>query len=165
MKIIIAQIIGIIAIILNILSLQYKKKKKVMNMQLIANALFSLQYLVLGAFSGAYMNVITVIRCLLYKKYNSSRKKVPTYLVIFVITLCLIAGYVGYNGLFSLIPTIITIIYCIAATSKNVKKYKLIYGLCAIVWLYYNFKVKALVNMIGNIFEIASAIISLKKKK
>lgn len=164
-NIILSQIFGILAIITNSLSLQIVKKSKMMFFLLIANVFYVTQYFLLGAYTASITNIIIIIRTMLFNKYDNSNQKIPMSLLAIIIALCLIALAITYNGVLSFIPIIITIAYTIGATYNNPKKFKIIYGICAIIWLIYNFKVQAYVGMIGNFLEIISAYTAIMKKQ
>lgn len=65
-KDIIAQGIGILAMVFNILSYQGKKQKTVIALQLIGGALFAVNFWMIGAKVGGILNVIAVIRAVLF---------------------------------------------------------------------------------------------------
>ena len=62
----IAQIIGIFAAAMNILSFQFKAKNKIILMQLFGGALFTVNFLLLGAITGSMMNILAMIRAALF---------------------------------------------------------------------------------------------------
>ena len=76
MDILYAQFIGAAALLTIILSVQCKKKKNVMLVQTIANILYSFQYVLLGAYSAAILNVVTVSRCMVCYEYD--KKRIPS---------------------------------------------------------------------------------------
>ena len=63
---IIAQIVGIFAMLFNILSYQCKQQKTVIAMQLVGGFLFAVNFLMLGALVGGILNVIAVLRAVLF---------------------------------------------------------------------------------------------------
>ncbi|MBQ6706256.1 MAG: YgjV family protein [Clostridia bacterium] len=63
---IIAQIIGIIAMTFNILSYQGKRQRTVIALQLFGAALFSVNYLLLGATIGGILNILGTIRAVIF---------------------------------------------------------------------------------------------------
>ena len=162
--ILLSQIIGLLAIILNVSSLQFKKKTSMMKMLLITNILFLIQYFLLKAYSASLICLITIIRTILFTRYDEKKQRIPINLLIFILIICIIVGTFTYKNLLSLVPVIIAMTYTIAATFKRPEKFKIVYGICGIIWLIYNYKVKAYVNIIGNIFEITSSFIGAKRK-
>ena len=69
---IIAQILGIFAIVLGFLSYQTKSSKGVLALQSLTTVTFTVHYLLLGAYSGMIMNAVGIIRNFFY--YNSEKK-------------------------------------------------------------------------------------------
>lgn len=63
---IIAQCIGIVAMLFNILSYQGKSQKLVIALQLFGGALFALNYLLLGATVGGILNILAAIRAVIF---------------------------------------------------------------------------------------------------
>lgn len=163
MSIYIAQIFGILAIFCIVISLQFKKKTKMMFLQMIANIFYATQYLILHAYTAVATSLVTVLRCILFNKYDRKRRTIPKKLSYFLIAIVLVIGIFSFDSYLSLIPIITSISYILAASIKNAKTYKIVFGLCAILWFYYNFKVGALVSTIGNTFEIISTCVALKR--
>ena len=58
----IVQVIGFLAIAMNILAVQFNSHWKIMFFKSLGSFLFALQYLLLGAFTGMAMDIIGVIR-------------------------------------------------------------------------------------------------------
>ena len=63
---IIAQIIGIFGMLLSVLSYQQKGKARILTFQLLGSALFVVNFFMLGAFSGAILNLVAIIRALIF---------------------------------------------------------------------------------------------------
>ena len=59
---IIAQIFAVVAFILYIASLQFKKKEKVLKYQMIANTFYALEYLMLNAYAGVNNSLFGIIK-------------------------------------------------------------------------------------------------------
>ena len=165
MNVYIAQIFGILAIACAVISLQFKKKTKMMFLQMVANVFYAIQYLVLHAYTAVATSLVTVLRCILFNKYDKARKKIPKKLSWFLIVIVLIIGVFSYDGYLSLIPLVTSISYIVGASIKSAKTYKIVFGICAVLWFYYNFKVGAFISTLGNIFEIISTIIALLRYK
>ena len=74
---IIAQIFGIFAMAFNIGSYQGKKQGTVIALQLVGGCLFAVNFLLLGAWVGGILNIIAVVRAVLflYLKLDLSIKR------------------------------------------------------------------------------------------
>ena len=132
--------------------------------QSFAHMLYAFQYALLGAISAAYMDIMAVVRNILFYKYDKNRRQVPIVLSGIIIIVTGIIGYLNYTNPLSLLPVIVAILYTIGATFKDARVYKYVFGFCAIAWLFYNLKFKAYVCVIGNIMEITSTIIALVRE-
>lgn len=158
----IAQIIGGFAIALWVISIQNKKREKILLFQFWANILYMLEYSLLGAMSASMMNFSSSIRCITFYK----TKKSNSYGSLILFSLCvIILGILTYNGLLSLIPIVITLFYTISSWAKNPIWNRITVLGAALVWIYYNYTVGAYITIVGNILEIISAVISLIRFK
>lgn len=159
--IIVAQIIGLIAFFLFVYSVQVKDKKKLLALQLIANFLYGIQYVLLLAPTAGYMNFISVARCFVFYWYDDKKKKAPIWVLIAFCLLALVVVALSMDSFFTLIPIGITIAYAISSWQNNMKIVRVTFTICAIGWIFYNLSVDAYTALIGNVFELTSGIISL----
>ena len=85
-KEIIAQGIGILAMVFNILSYQGKKQKTVIALQLIGGALFAVNFWMIGAKIGGILNVIAVIRAVLFLFKDKVKADSIIWLIGFILS-------------------------------------------------------------------------------
>lgn len=161
--VILAQVLALFAILFWVISILLKNKKNILLMQVIANGIYGIEYLLLGAFSVASMNFLSFLRLLVYYFYALLNIKMPKWILFVFITLVLLFGIITYDGLISLLPIIITVLYTYAFWQNNLNVARIIYIVAAIIWIYYNYEVGAYVGIIGNILEIITGLISLIK--
>lgn len=170
---ILAFVIGIGAFIFFILSIQQKEKDKLLKFQIIANFLYSIQYLLLGVYVAALMNFISVARLTVFYKYNKEGKDIPLYTLLIFLTLIIIAGFIRYDKnaisilaiLTSSIPVIITLLYTVSTWKNNMNIIRWVFTASAGLWIVYNFSVGAYASLIGNIFELSSGLVSILRYK
>ena len=161
--VILAQILALFAILFWVISILLKNKKNILLMQVIANGIYGIEYLLLGAFSAASMNFLSFLRLLVYYFYALLNIKMPKWILFVFIALVLLFGIITYDGLISLLPIIITVLYTYVFWQNNLNVARIIYIVAAIIWIYYNYEVGAYVGIIGNILEIITGLISLIK--
>ena len=161
--VILAQVLALFAILFWVISILLKNKKNILLMQVIANGIYGIEYLLLGAFSAASMNFLSFLRLLVYYFYTSLNIKMPKWILFVFIALVLLFGIITYDGLISLLPIIITVLYTYAFWQNNLNVARIIYIVAAIIWIYYNYEVGAYVGIIGNTLEITTGLISLIK--
>lgn len=161
--VLLAQVLALFAILFWVISILLKNKKNILLMQVIANGIYGIEYLLLGAFSAASMNFLSFLRLLVYYFYALLNIKMPKWILFVFIALVLLFGIITYDGLISLLPIIITVLYTYAFWQNNLNVARIIYIVAAIIWIYYNYEVGAYVGIIGNILEITTGLISLIK--
>ena len=161
-----AYIFGILALLIWIYSVQAKEKKNILLFQSLANFFYALQYFIQDLILAGSMNLVSTIRCLLFS-YKSKKKEQPSviYLILFIIILIILGIKFHTNTFLDLIPIIATILYTISSWVKSNRTLRYTYILCACLFLYYNYTVKAYVPLIGNIGEIISGIIAISRFK
>ena len=103
-----AQIIGIVAMFFNIISYQSKKQSSVIALQLCGAALFSVNYLMLGATIGGILNFLAAVRAVIFLFKEKLRADRLPWLFAFVA--CFIAIYILNFTLFGKEPTAINLI-------------------------------------------------------
>lgn len=155
---IVAQIIAFIAFILFVSSVQMKRKKQLILFQLFANLLYGISYLLLNTPIAGFMNMTSVVRCLLL--YYSREKPSKIYLYILV-CIILLLGIFMYQTPLSLIPVCITILYTISTWQDDMKVIRYLFIIAGFFWIMYNFSVGAYIAIIGNVFEVISGATSI----
>ena len=66
----IAQLFGIISIVLNIMIVQFKTKEKMLIGMIISNLVVAMQFFLLNAITGGVISLINVIRCIVFYLTN-----------------------------------------------------------------------------------------------
>ena len=89
--IIVAQIVGIAAVALYMLSFQLKKRRDIVIATCLSNCLYVLQYLLLGAFSGAALDALSTVSSFCASKKNGPRFKKYAKWVAFILIAAIIA--------------------------------------------------------------------------
>lgn len=83
-NVLIAQIVGLVAMAFNVLSYQQKNQRDVIAYQLGGSILFSVNYLMLGAVVGGILNIVAIIRALVFLNREKTRADNPVWLQSFV---------------------------------------------------------------------------------
>lgn len=156
---IIAQILGLIALIVLIISFQKNDKKFLLKFQTISSLLYALQYAFLYAYTGCLMNLTCMIRNFIFNKYNN--KKIPVYLLIIIIFLMIMFSLFTYIGPISLLPMLAVIFYSIAIWHGNLKLIRYTEVFSCILFVIYNIKVWAFTGLLATIIELIAALIAI----
>ena len=99
---IIAQILGVGAMIFSVLSLHGSTKKKVLIVQSVAAGLFCVQYVLLGAYTGAAMNGLQIVRNFVFHNKDKGKSGGEIWTYVFI-GLNVVAGILTWQGWISLL--------------------------------------------------------------
>lgn len=171
----VAQIIGIIAMILTILSYQSKTKKGVILTQLFSTAVFTLHYFLLGFLRGTvligfFMNILGVVRSLVYYKHQFF--KADKIVWIFAFFASYVLAYSSVFLSFGMKPTLLNLLIealpilgmTLSTVSFRMKNAFLIRILCLAgnpLWLAYNLIRGSIGGTVCEIFSIISIVSAL----
>ena len=118
-----AQIVGVFAVATFLLSYQFRKRKHIILVNSISSVLYVLQYVLLGAFEGAAIDILSAISSV--AAHNKDRKWIAKYMKILVVVLNLAilgAGLSFYKNIFSLFPVVGAILQTSAFWITSEKK-------------------------------------------
>lgn len=154
---VIGNAIALIASILMVYSGIIKEKKKIIYVQTLQIGLLVISNLVLGGFTGAIINSLSIIRNILCYK-----DKLRLIAKLIIITLSIILSLTFNNlGFIGLLPLISTVIYILLMDTKNIIKFKILTIFTMILWLIYDINIKSYISVIFYIMNIAANIISI----
>ena len=154
-------IFGAIALVFWIGSIQRQDKKKILFNQIIANSFYAVQYAFLHLFSAASMNMVSVVRSIVFYFYEKKGKSIPKWMLAVFVAVLALLGYLTYTNLLGLLPIVITVAYAYSMWQKNLVVVRWIYIIAACGWIVYNIVGRAYVSMVGNVFEIISGAVAL----
>lgn len=160
---IIAQIFGLLGALSMLLSSWQKTRKRVLALITLDSILYFVQYLLLGALSGALSNIIGIIRTTIFmnkEKYKILQKDTILYLII---TLYIIIGIFSYDGIISTFPVIVSILYSVVLWQDNVKTIRIGSSIMILSWLIYNISVGAYVGAIIETILFISSLLAVVK--
>jgi len=158
---IIIQIIGFLAMGANILSFQFKKHRNILLFRTINEALFILQYFLLGALSGAFLNIVGCVRNIIFSKKVQKGKSTTAYIVVFSV-LFVAFGLLTFDGVKSIMLILAKVLSTIAYGNKNTTIIRAVSFLTHISYLFYNILVFSFSGAISDgllLISLATAII------
>ena len=160
---IVAQIIGLGAVALYLLSFQLKKRSSMVAATCASNCLYVLQYLLLGAFSGAVLDILSTASSFVAAKKNSSKYLAKgIFLGLLLVILgagCALAIAQKSNlELLALAGALLQTGGLWFEKEQTIRKFALA---GAPFWLVYNFLSMAYGAAVGTLLTMASAIVGL----
>ena len=158
----IAFIVGIFAVCLYLLGYLQKKRKNIIILNLSSRLLYIVQYILLGAFEGALLDVCGSASSVLAQ--NKDRGIIKKHLIPFFIGVNLAIVAIGlsmYVDVFSLFPLIGVIFHTSAFWINDEKWIRRVSLLGCPFWLIYNFASEAYGSCIGDVLSMVSIGIAM----
>lgn len=165
MLLIVSQIIGIMAVALYLLSFQLKRRSQIVWCTCLSNALYVLQYLLLGAFSGAVMDFLSTVSSFLAGKKNAPwfrrHMKLIAVMNFGLIAVVGIVLAVVQKDPVELLPIAGALLQTGGLWFDNEQTIRK-FGLgSAPFWLVYNFISQAYGAALGSVLAICSSVIAM----
>ena len=174
---IVAQIFGIIGMLLNILIYQQKKQKGVLICQFFATISFTLNYLLLGAVVGGLLNLLGALRSVIFYFEQKTKANSIAWLIFFIIafvTSYLLTFFVfktpitAKNLIIELLPVVAMIIATVSLRLNSAKAVRAFGLFASPMWLVYNCfsgSIGAIASEVLNLISIVVGIIRIDMKK
>lgn len=172
-----AQAVGIVAMLFNILSFQRKTARGVIAFQLVGGLLFSVSFFMLDSYIGGILNVIGVVRAVLFLKKD--RFHTDHILWLFVFVVLYLISYALTFTVFGKEPTAINfLIECLPVIGMTASSISFRYDKASVIrkyglvssgsWLIYNgfaAAVGAICCEVFSLFSIGLAMYRYDRKK
>ena len=159
------EIFGFIAVILGFIAFQMNSTKKLLMLQIIICLCFSTQYLLLGAYPAMVMNIIGIIRNLVYtNKKVFSAKWIPYFFAV-IMGIFGVISWTGWYSIFVIVGLMINTVGLSFKNPQNIRISTLIaYPLCTI-YDSFEFAIAAIVYDLAVMISSLLGILRAKKVK
>ncbi len=166
--VLIGNVIGVVAVIENIFIFATLKRKNILKLKFLSDALWFLNYFFLGALTGAVLNIIAMFRETVFslrgkKKFATHFFWLPVFLLLTLIspTLdCIKAGAFVPITLFPAIGSMLTV-YSFYQDNPKVTRY--IALVAQSLWLIYTVILLNVTAIFSNALQIISALIGITR--
>ena len=153
---------GALAVFFYALGYLQKERKNIIFLNLTSRILYILQYLLLGAFEGAVLDVMGALSSVFAgRKNNSFIKRNTKLFVLFFDVLIVLSGLLVYENLYSLLPIAGVLLHTSAFWIDDEKTIRRVSFLGSPFWLVYNFISQAYPSCVGDILSMVSLGISM----
>lgn len=162
MNTIIVQGIGFVGMFFLVISYQAKSNKMLFILQMLGCLAFSLQFALLGAYSGCIATLINIVRNLMLTKYNDCAAiRWKGWIVVFSLASAA-AAMLTWNGWVSILPVIAIISATYAFWTNNAGRIRIIVLFVnAPCMLLYNLMVHSWAGVLNETITIVSIIVSI----
>ena len=162
---IIPQIVGLAAVCLFLLSYQQKTRRGIIAMNATSRGLYILQYLLLGAYSGAVLDVLGTLSSVLAAKKGTSFIRRHRVLVLATVNLAIVAAGVTVAVLcrnpWDLLPIGGVLLHTVAFWISDERIIRRVSLLGSPFWLAYNLISRAYGSAIGDFLSIVSILTAM----
>lgn len=161
MNIYVGNFLGFVAISLFVLSFQLKSRKLIIVCNTVSRFFYVLQYIVLGAFSGAILDTVATVFSALVVNKDSACKRLKNILLILlycVIVVFSILLYADIYSVFSFLGVSFELSAFLFIKEKNVRIVSLA---SQPFWFVYNLHYLAFSSVLGNCLAIISIVVSI----
>ena len=162
-RFVLSQILGGLSALSMVLSSWQIKKKKIYFFLTLDNIFCFTQYMLLKAYTGAFTNVIGLIRLLLFNFKGRNKFFKTIWPLIIVIILYAAIGVITYTDISSLFPTVASILYAFALYQDKEKIIRIATSIMLFCWLLYNLFVHAYVGAITEGVMFISSLLAILK--
>ena len=160
MKDVIAQVLGILALLAMVLSYQQKERKRLLWFQLVSNAIYGVHYYLIGAVTMVAMSGINIARSFVFSKNDTKWGRSRIWLYLFL-AITLVSGIWTWEGPLSLLVMAATLLLIVALYSENLAFMRKVFLILPFLYIAYNV-VKRSWGGIGNdVFCLVSALIAI----
>lgn len=159
---ILANLIGIAAVVLCVLSYQFKTRRGIIFFNAASRIFYVLQYLLLGAFEGAVLDVTALLVTLLaQRKDRGWLKQHPRGIILGANAFVIAMGLLSYQNVCSLLPIIGVLFETGAFWLDRERQIRIVSFLSIPFWLSYNLLFAAYGSAIGNVMTLVSIGIAI----
>ena len=156
----VAQAVGCVGMVLAFISFQKGNREGIIFFQIMASFVFTLHFTLLGAYTGAVLNILGVLRNVVFLHREKSWANKKAWLYIFI-AIFIIAGLITYKNIFSLFPILGMTIASIALWMRNSRHTRFIVIFSSPCWLVYNIANLSFPGILTESFVMISLAISI----
>jgi hypothetical protein len=153
------QAVGVCALLIDILSVQRKRRTNILAMQMVASVTWVIHFFLLGAISGAAMNAVGIIRSLSYYKWRGKHR--PRRVLYMILALSVIMAAITWQGALSVLPLAAMIIAATAFWQRGEQVVRILLLVAAPLWFAYNFFSHSYAGMTSDVLALVSLSLAL----
>lgn len=152
--------LGCMGIVVAFLSFQCRTHKGIMWYKSGTELLFSFQYFLLGAYTGAGLNLVGIARNLIFAHQIEKKRPVKPFVILFC-GIILVYGVVSWQGILSLFIIASKLVSTAAYSMRNPFHLRLLSLPTSACWLVHNLVVDSYEGAICEAFTLLSILIAL----
>lgn len=164
---IIPQIIGGLAVVTFLLSYQQKKRRAIIITNAVSRLLYIVQYILLGAYSGAVLDILGMLSSVLAERKHTSFIKNHLKTVFISVNIVIVASglFICFmsKSVLDLLPIMGVLLHTVAFWINDERIIRRVSLAGSPFWFVYNFLSRAYGSAVGDILTMISIIIAMFK--
>lgn len=157
---IVTQLIGGVALVCVVLAYQAETRQRIMYLQFAGSLLFATHFLLLGAMTGAALNLVAALRAFVFAKYKHQKR--PLTPLITIIGLFVIVCGLTWEGPRSLLPMIAMVASSIGFWQLHTQRIRwMVSATSSPLWLIYNVLSGSIPGIATEVLNMVSALVGL----
>lgn len=157
---IIAQLIGFVGLGLAIASFQQNSHRRILFFQMLSGSVFTLHFIFLGAYSGAALNFVGMLRSIVFYNRDKAWASSKAWLAVFI-TAFIAAGAITWTRWYSILPILAMVINTFSFWVKNPKYVRLFTLPGSPCWMVYNFLSGSYAGVLTEMFVSGSILVGM----
>lgn len=153
-----AQLVGFIGMVLLFISFQFDNKKRIIIFFSLASAMWGFHFLMLGAFTGASINFIEVIRGAVFMRGDKLKR--PMFWCVLFSAIFAVSGFFTWADIHTLTTTSVVILVTFALCYGSTRVIRICATLSSIVWIIHNGVQFSVAGVITEAFILVSLFIA-----
>lgn len=152
----VVQLIGLVGVFFILLTFQANKRRTILQLQTVSGLIFTIHYLLLGAATGAWVNLLCSIRNYVFERYH---KYVWVYWV--ALTIFVVVGLLTWKNWTSILPLIGSVFSTTGLWQNQPRRIRLFALTMVPVWFAYNFLNGSYPGMLGDLVTFSSVAVGM----
>ncbi len=161
---IIAQCIGFLGLLTNILSVQFKDRKVLLIFGVITCIFMAIHFAMLGAYTAATLFAVAIFRALLFMKYDDGENR-PSWPLYLMLVLLVGAGFATWQSWVSLLPITSTIFVTIGLWQIDTQRTRKLLIVGPILWMAHNAIVGSIAGFLNELMSFISIAVGLVRHR
>ena len=156
------QLIGVIGIIAGLSAFQCNKHSHALALKMTEEGSFGIQYLLLGGYTGAVLNLVGIFRNLIFAYLgNRDKQKELKYARMILGALFAVLGLLSWEGYISILIIFAKVLSTLAYGTTNMKKMRIMLSVTCVCWICYNYYIGSVAGVISDGCNFVSVIIGI----
>ena len=155
-----AQIFGFCAMATAISMYQFKKHKTIMLLMVLCSSLWCVHYAFLGLVTPIFMNVINVLRSVVYSRRDKKWAS-GLYVPVFFPAAAIVSAALTWENAWSLLPCVASVCATVGNWQTDTQRLRLLTIPVCVCWFIYNLVNHSVAGMANETFTFISVLVGL----